>query len=141
MRKERFDDYIRRFNAQDPTAFDDYIDPDMRMLNGALEFRGAQGMREHYCQRIWPHFQEQLRVERCVSDDTTLAVQMWTHFVARADAADTLFGPVKAGESFDYRGVIMYEIAGGKFTRITVAYNSFTHTNLAGQTTELGMPH
>lgn len=141
MRRERFDDYIRRFNAQDPTAFDDYIDPDMRMQNGALEFRGAQGMREHYCNRIWPHFQEQLRVERFVSDDTTLAVQMWTRFVARADASDTLFGPVKAGESFDYRGVIMYEIGGGRFTRITVAYNSFTLTNLAGQTTELGMPH
>jgi hypothetical protein len=62
-----------------------------------------------------------MRKERCVSDDTALAVQMWTRFVARADASDTLFGPVQAGESFDCRGVTMYEIG--------------------GQKTELGMPH
>jgi predicted ester cyclase len=141
MRRERYEEYVRRFNAQDPTAFDEFIHPDMRMLNGALEFRGVQGMREHYCQRIWPHFQETLHIERFVSDEGTLAVQLWTRFVARVDAVNTLFGPVKAGERFDYRGIVMYELEQGKFTRITVAYNSFTHTGLGGETRELGLPH
>ena len=141
MNRGRFDEYIRRFNAQDPTTFDDYIAADMHMKNGALEFRGAQGMREHYCKRIWPYFEERLQVERFVSDERTLAVQMWTRFVARADATDTLFGPVRAGESFDYRGLIMYEIEYGKFVRITVSYNSFTHTDALGKSTELGIPH
>jgi hypothetical protein len=140
MNRATFDDYIRRFNAEDSTAFDDYIDPDMRMLNGALEFRGVDQMKEHYGSNIWPYFIEQIKVERFVSDDKTLAVQMWTHFIARRDA-DTLFGPVKAGECFDFRGVVFYEITSGRFTSIRVAYNSFTRTNLQGETVHLGIPH
>jgi len=141
MQRERFDEYIRRFNAQDPAAFDEYLDPDLHMLNGALEFRGVQGMRDHYGRHIWPHFREELHVERFVSDADTLAIRMWAHFTARVDAAQTLFGPVRAGETFDFRGLIMYEIAHGRFTRITVAYNRFTHTDHEGRKTELGIPH
>jgi hypothetical protein len=48
---------------------------------------------------------------------------------------------VKAGESFDYHGVIMYQIEKNKFTDIKVAYLSFTRTNLEGKTIELGIPH
>ena len=140
MKRESFDDYIRRFNAEDPTAFDDYLSPDMVMVNGALEFRGIAGMRDHYQNRIWPFFRERLNVLRFVSDDTTLAVQMWTNFRARV-AADTIFGPVEPGEMFDYRGLIMYRIRDGKFASITVAYNSFIKTRTNGETVSLGMPH
>jgi ketosteroid isomerase-like protein len=62
MDRETFDDYIRRFNAQDATAFDDYIAPDMHMLNGGLELIGAEGMKEHYA-KIWASFSEELHVE------------------------------------------------------------------------------
>jgi hypothetical protein len=48
---------------------------------------------------------------------------------------------VKAGESFDYHGIIMYQIEKNKFTEIKVAYLSFTRTDLKGKTTELGIPH
>jgi len=140
MLRATYDDYIRRFNEEDPTTFDDYIHPELRMLNGGLEFRGVEGMRNHYENRIWPHFTEELNVLRYVSDDESLAVQMWTTFVAR-HAADTLFGEVVAGERFDYRGLILYEIEGGRFSSITVAYNSFTRTGPDGTVTELGMPH
>lgn len=140
MLRERFDDYIRRFNAEDPTAFDDYLAPDMRMVNGALEFTGIEGMRHHYEKLIWPYFVEKLNVQAFVSDDTSLAIKMWTRFTAR-DAAETLFGPVKKGELFDYRGVIFYEIRDGRFATITVAYNSFINTKVTGETTELGLPH
>jgi hypothetical protein len=34
MDRATFDDYIRRFNERDASAFDDYIAPDMQMLNG-----------------------------------------------------------------------------------------------------------
>ena len=141
MRREDYDDYIRRFNAEDPTAFDDYLAPGMKMLNGGLAFAGVEGMRDHYENKIWPHFVEKLNVLNFVSDETTLAVRLWTHFVAKADADDTLFGPVEKGETFDYRGVILYEIAGGKFTCITVAYNSFVNTKVTGETIDMGMPH
>jgi hypothetical protein len=45
------------------------------------------------------------------------------------------------GETFDYRGIILYEIENGRFSRITVAYNSVTHTHPDGAVTEMGIPH
>lgn len=140
MREEQFADYIRRFNAEDATAFDDYLAPDMAMTNGSLTFTGIEGMRHHYEALVWPHFVETLTVLRFIGNDDTLAVQMRTNFTARHDA-DTLFGPVRKGEQFDYRGIIMYELRDGKFARITVAFNSFIHTRLDGSTDNLGIPH
>jgi hypothetical protein len=99
-----------------------------------------QGMKEHYA-KIWRSFSEELHVERFVSDEHTLAVQMWTHFEAQKDDDDSPFGQVKVGVCFDYRGVIMYQIEKGKFTDIKVAYLSFSRTDLEGRTTELGIPH
>ena len=140
MKKQVFDDYIKRFNVRDATAFQDYIDPNARVINGTLEISGMQGMKDHYA-KIWESFSEELHVERFVSDEHTLAIQMWTHFTALKDDDDSTFGKVKAGESFDYHGVIMYQIEKDKFTDIKVAYLSFTHTDLEGKTVELGIPH
>lgn len=140
MLRARFDDYIRRFNEEDPTAFDEFLAPDMKMLNGALEFQGVAGMRDHYENRIWPHFVEKLNVLRFVSDEHTLAVKMWTRFTARHDG-ETLFGAVREGELFDYRGLILYDIVDGRFASITVAYNSFVNTKVTGEIIDMGMPH
>ena len=82
MKKEVFMDYINRFNNRDATAFEDYIDPDCVIMNGTLELHGIQGMKDHYA-RIWKGFKEELHVERFVSDDDTLAIQMWTHLPQR----------------------------------------------------------
>jgi hypothetical protein len=141
MDRPRFDEYIRRFNEEDDTAFDEFIAPDMRMLNGALEFTGVEGMKAHYA-KIWAGFREELNVERFVSDDETLAIRMWTHFTALHDDPDSLFGPVQEGETFDYRGLIMYHLAeDGRFQQIQVAYNSFTNTKPDGTVIEMGIPH
>ena len=140
MKREVFDDYIARFNAQDMTAFDQYIAPNMHMQNGTLEFNGRQAMKDHY-QLIWRTFTEALTVERFVSDDETLAVQLWAHFTAQHDDPESLFGPVLAGETFDFHGVIIYQLEDEQFTDICVAYNSFTYTNHAGEIVDLGIPH
>lgn len=141
VKREIFDNYIRRFNEEDPTAFDDYIAPDMKMLNGALEFTGIAGMRDHYENKIWPIFREELNVLRFVSDEKHVAIQMWTHFTARV-AGETIFGPVVPGDTFDYRGVIMYDINDeGRFSQIVVAYNSFVNTKASGEVIDMGMPH
>lgn len=140
MKKEIFDDYISRFNKRDATTFEDYIDPNARIVNGTLEILGMQGMKDHYA-KIWKGFSEELHVERFVSDEQTLAIQMWTHFTAQKDDKESLFGPVRAGETFDYHGIIMYEIVNGKFTSIKVSYLSFSYTNLEGKKVELGIPH
>lgn len=140
MDRARFGEYIRRFNERDDTAFDEFLTPDMHMQNGTLEYTGVQGMKDHYA-RVWRDFREELHVERFVSDDSTVAIQMWTHFTALHDAETSLFGPVHRGETFDFRGVIMYRLRGGRFADIRVAYNSFTHTDRTGHTESLGIPH
>lgn len=140
MERSRYEEYIARFNAEDPTAFDEFLTPDMKMLNGALEFEGVAGMRDHYENKIWPFFHERLNILRYVSDEQCLAVQMWTNFEAKV-AGETLFGKVEKGEQFDYRGLIMYDVRGGRFSRIVVSYNSFTNTKLDGHIVEMGLPH
>jgi hypothetical protein len=140
MKRKIFDDYIDRFNSRDAMAFEDYIDPNAQVINGTLKIDGMQGMKDHYA-KIWKTFKEELHVERFVSDEHTLAIQMWTHFTTTQDDDDSVFGKVRAGECFDYHGVIMYQIANGKFTDIKVAYLSFSHTNLEGKKVELGIPH
>lgn len=74
MRREEYDGYIRRFNEQDPAAFDDYRSDDMHMQNGLLEFRRAPGDAGTTTRRIWPPFIEHLTVERFVSVEHTATV-------------------------------------------------------------------
>jgi hypothetical protein len=140
MKKEVFDDYINRFNAKDPTAFEAYIDPKATVLNGSLHINGMQGMKDHYAW-IWRSFKEELHVERFVSDEHTLAIQMWTHFTVLKDDNESPFGKVKVGDSFDYHGIIMYQIVNNKFTDIKISYLSFSYTDPKGNKKELGIPH
>lgn len=139
--KERFDSYIARFNAEDDTAFDDFLHPQMHMKNGTLEFDGIDGMKHHYRDLIWPDFNEKLIVPRFVSSENRIAIQMITIFTPKHDAPESLFGPVKVGETFEFNGVIMYEVEDGLFRDILVAYNSFVHTDLNGNKRDLGIPH
>lgn len=120
MTREDFELYLARFNAEDETAFDDYLCHDMEMLNGTLRFAGIDGMKHHCRDRIWPHFVEKLHLLRFLGNDSRVAVELWTRFTAR-HAAETLFGPVVAGDLFDYRGLIMYDLRDGKFATITVS--------------------
>jgi hypothetical protein len=62
MNRARFDDYIRRFNARDTTAFDEFLAPHMHTHHGTLTFDGVQGMKDHYA-KIWPTFTEWPRDE------------------------------------------------------------------------------
>jgi hypothetical protein len=74
-------------------------------------------------------------------NDDTIAIQMWTHFAVQKDDDDSPFGKVKAGESFDYHGIIMYELVNNKYTSIKIAYLSFLYTDVNGSKKELGIPH
>lgn len=142
MLEAHFREYIRRFNDEDHTAFDDYLAPDMHMKNGTLEFDGVDGMKHHYNDLIWPDFVERLTVPRFVSDAGRAAIQMNTVFTAKHEAEQSLFGPVKKGETFEFNGVIMYEIdETNRFSDILVAYNSFVYTDSDGNKRDLGIPH
>jgi SnoaL-like domain len=140
MERAPFDDYITRFNARDDTAFDDYIHPELRMQNGGLVFHGVQGMKDHYAW-IWRTFDEVLDVQRFVSDDETIAIEMKTYFTAQRPDDDTPFGPVVEGDRFEFHGVIMYRMLDDLFGDIRVAYLSFAHTAPDGRVTQRGLAH
>lgn len=141
MQKADFDTYIARFNEEDPGAFETYMAPDVRMLNGTLELNGVAAVKAHYA-RIWGAMREELYVERFVSDEHTVAIQMHTHFVVRADDDDSPFGQIREGETFDFHGLIMYRLGeDGRFADIKVAYLSFIYTDLDGTAQDLGIPH
>ena len=141
MNRATFEDYIARFNARDVSAFEMYLTEDMQMLNGALRFQGIDGMKHHYVDLIWPHFNEKLNLIRFVGDDHHVAVELRTEFTALHDA-DTMFGSVVEGEEFVYRGLIFYDLTpDGRFSSITVSYNSFTNIKPDGTTIDMGLPH
>jgi hypothetical protein len=140
MKKEVFMDYINRFNNRDATAFEDYLDPNCVIVNGTLVLQGMQGMKDHY-HHMWQSIKEELNVERFISDDNTIAIQMWTHFIVEKDDDNSVFGKVKKGELFDYHGIIMYELVNNKYTSIKVSYLSFSYTDVNGNKKELGIPH
>ncbi|WEG08510.1 nuclear transport factor 2 family protein [Microbacterium horticulturae] len=142
MEEARFREYIRRFNEEDDTAFEDYLAPDMHMRNGTLEFTGVEGMKDHYNGNIWGRFREQLTVPRFVTDGPTIAIRMLTLFTTLHDDAHTIFGAVRKGETFQFDGLIMYEVdETDRFKDIQVAYNAFIHTDLDGVQRDLGIPH
>ncbi len=141
MERADFDTYISRFNKEDPGAFEDYMAPDVHMLNGTLALNGVAEVKEHYA-RIWRSMRESLNVERFVSDEQTAAIQMHTHFAVLTEDPDSPFGLIRAGETFDFHGLIMYRLrADGKFADVRVAYNSFIYTRVDGTATDLGIPH
>lgn len=141
MKQADFDTYIRRFNAEDPGAFEDYMAPGVLMLNGTLLLRGVAEVKAHYG-KIWGAMRESLNVERFVADASTVAIQMHTHFEVRRDDPASPFGAIGAGETFDYHGLIMYRLgADGRFADIRVAYLSFIRTGRDGTATDLGIPH
>ena len=141
MLESEFMKYIARFNAEDDTAFDDYLHPDMHMKNGTHEFDGIAGMKHHYRDLIWPNFVEKLVVPRFLSTENRIAIQMQTLFTAKADNPETLFGAVRKGETFEFNGLIMYQVEDGLFRDILVAYNSFVYTDSNGNKRDLGIPH
>jgi hypothetical protein len=140
MQRQTFDDYINRFNQRDMTAFDDYIASDLTMQNGNLLFHGRQSMKDHYA-LIWSTFREELHVERFMSDEENIAIQMWAHFTAERSNPTSPFGAAAKGDTYDYRGLILYKIKDGKFSDIRVAYLSFVHTGSDGKQINMGIPH
>lgn len=140
MHRSRFDDYIRRFNAQDAAAFDDYLLPEVCVLDGTLRLGGVSAMKAHHA-AIWETFFAVTHIERYVADAHSVAVQMWTHLSARRDDSSTPFGCVGRGDRLDFRGLAMYRLDGARFSHICVAYNQFTHNGVHGRVAQRSLVH
>ena len=139
MLRTRYDEYVRRFNAKDASAFDEFYQPHVRMQNGMFVVAGLQAMKENYA-KVWAAFDDTLNVVRYVADVDTLCVQMYTTFLALDDGEETPFGPVSKDDLLEYRGIILYQVENDKFAEIVVAYNHFTFTRFDGSIDEFPVP-
>lgn len=138
--RQSFEHYLALFNQKDPSAFETYYAPNVRMSNGGLVFNGISEVEAHYS-KIWGAMEEQVIVEEFLFDGKTLAVQLHTIFNVPRDMANTPFGPIRKGERFDYHGPVFYKLNDeGKFTDIKVGYYNFSRTT-DGVTHTMGMPH
>ena len=82
-----------------------------------------------------------MAVGRFLSDESHVAIEMEANFVAHRDDSDSTFGPVTQGDGFRFRGIILYDLGDGKFTRIRVAYNTFDRIAPDGSASPFGIPH
>lgn len=139
MTRDEYDDYVRRFNARDNSAFEIYLSPDVQVWNGTFHYMGVEGMKAHYA-KVWAAFKETLNVLRFVASEDTVAVELRTDFEAMVDADDTPLGPVREGERMQYHGVVLYERRDRRFTSIKVAYLSLSHCDVDGKRTSLAAP-
>ena len=111
------------------------------MQNGTHAFNGVEGMKHHYRDLIWPDFTEYLEPTHFMSEGNQIAIKMYTLFTALDDNDASLFGSVKKGETFEFNGLIMYQLEDNLFKDIVVAYNSFVYTDSNGNKRDLGIPH
>lgn len=143
MDKQYFlNNYIAKFNRQDPTGFDEFFAPNIKMYNGSLLFDGVEAVKEHY-HHIWGAMQETLHVKEYYPvSDSRLIIELHTHFYVPETKTDTPFGEIHKGEQFDFHGLIRYKIdENNKFYEVHVAYFDFIKTNVDGSQVNIGMPH
>lgn len=115
-----YDDYLARFNANDPT-FIDYYHPDVVLELGTSQVRGAEGIRDFYA-NVKKYIKETVEVTTFITDGRQLAVEIPTTFEVIADWDDSFWGvPLKKGQVMRIVSWGMYDIEDGKFKHIRTA--------------------
>jgi hypothetical protein len=116
----RFQEYIGKFNANDP-SFTEFYHDDVVLELGAREIRGPQGIRDFY-KDVKAHIHEKVDVTHFVSDATGIAAELPTEFRVYKDWDNGFFGrPLKAGEVMRVISFVMYWVKDGKFELIKSA--------------------
>ena len=120
MSREAYDDYLARFNANDP-SFIEYYHPDVVLELSGSQIRGDQGIRDFYAE-VKQYIKETVEVTTFIYDGKQLAVEIPTTFEVIADWDDSFWGvPLKKGQVMRIISWGIYDIEDGKFRRIRTA--------------------
>ena len=144
MTREKFAEYIRRFNARDERYAQLYAD-DVVFEHGAYygTLRGPQAILEFY-RKTWKSFAQTLVPGDVVIDNDRglMAAEMTTHLVARVDGVASQSHPegMKVGDEIVSRGVVFYEIHDGKITHIRGAAQGAVFHPAASRTAPAPLP-
>lgn len=130
--REKFAEYIRRFNHRDERYANFYAD-DVVFEHGPYygTLRGPQAILEFY-RKTWTSFAQTLVPGDVVIDNDRglMAAEMTTHLVAQVNGVASQSHPegMKIGDEIVSKGVVFYEIRDGKITHIRgAAQNAVFH--------------
>lgn len=118
MDRQQFADYVDCFNRKDFEGFTSYYTDDVVFeLGDRRAFQGLDAIVAFYkeaSQRV----KETGTVQQVVIDDGGVAAELESEFVALQDWPDFPSGPMKKGDIYRRRGLIMYTLRDGKFSYI-----------------------
>jgi len=118
---EAFAAYIDAFNRDDYAAFGDYYAEDVILvIAGKQELRGRQAIFDYY-RRVKAQTRRTIDIVQSFHDSDGLAAELQSEFLAFADAPDFLAGPLRAGDRMRINTFVLYELSGGRYSRIRSA--------------------
>jgi len=96
--RQAYDDYLDRFNNNDP-SFIEFYHPDVVLELAGSQIRTAQGIKDFYAD-VKQYIKETVEVTEFIMDGNKLAVEIPTTFEVIADREDSFWGVLlKKGKS------------------------------------------
>jgi len=118
--RQAYDDYLDRFNNNDP-SFIEFYHPDVVLELAGSQIRTAQGIKDFYAD-VKQYIKETVEVTEFIMDGNKLAVEIPTTFEVIADREDSFWGvTLKKGQVMRTISWGIYDIEDGKFKRIRTA--------------------
>lgn len=113
--------YIDAFNRDDYRAFGDYYAEDVVLVIAGLQtLQGRQAIFDYY-RRVKAQTRRTIDIIQSFSDGDGLAAELQSEFLALDDAPDFLTGPLRAGDRIRIHTFVLYELSGGRYSRIRSA--------------------
>jgi hypothetical protein len=120
MSRERYMEYVGKFNANDP-SFIEFYHPDVILELKDQEIHGAKAIRDFYAV-VKAHIHETVQVTHYIADATGIAVELPSEFKVYKDWDSPYFKRfLKAGEVFRTISFGLYWVKDGRFTHIKAA--------------------
>jgi len=121
MSEERFAAYIDAFNRDDVAAYGSYYADDVVLvIAGKTELRGRQAIFDFY-QVVRSQTRRTLQVNKFIATPSQLAVELESEFLALEDLPDFTAGPMRKGGRIFINTFVLYDLRGGRFSRIRSA--------------------
>lgn len=121
MSRARFQAYIDAFNRNDYSNFGDYYAEDVVLvIAGKRELRGRQAIFDFY-KVVKAQTTRTIQVNRFIGTENRIATELQSEFLALEDLPDFSAGPMKKGGRIFINTFVIYDLVGGKFSRIRSA--------------------
>jgi len=118
---EAFAAYIDAFNRDDYAAFGDrYTEDVVLVVAGVRELRGRQAIFDFY-RDVKAKTRRTIRIVQAFGEGDGLAAELQSEFLALEDSPDFPTGPLRAGDRMRINTFVLYDLAGGRYSRIRSA--------------------